>query len=121
MTSKSGVFYDNCIVVNVKGGLVISETNFMCGCHLAWLGHWLRRWARESLQAHSIPLDATIHINELLKQTTCVDGVSGTRMSIVELPPEDMNCQASALSRADRSRQPTVIILLVFLFLLLRV
>lgn len=99
-----------------KGGLIISENNFICGCHLAWLGHWLRRWARETLQSHDAPLEGTIRMNELLKQTTCVDATSNSRTPIVELPPEDMNCQASALSEAQCLNKTSVIFVLILLF-----
>ncbi|KAK5650149.1 hypothetical protein RI129_001178 [Pyrocoelia pectoralis] len=100
---------------SIKGGLVISENNFICGCHLAWLGHWLRRWARETLQSHNAPIEAAIRMNELLKQTTCVDATSNIRKPIVQLPPEDMSCQASALSRAQCLNKTSVIFIFIFL------
>lgn len=96
-----------------QGGLVISESNFVCGCHLAWLSHWLRRWAKESLGAYSVSMEVTVRINERLKQTTCVDATTGVRTPIVELPPEDMSCQASALSQAQRFGTSSVIFFLI--------
>ncbi|KAF5278635.1 hypothetical protein FQA39_LY00677 [Lamprigera yunnana] len=100
---------------SIKGGLVISENNFICGCHLAWLGHWLRRWARETLQSHNAPIEAAIRMNELLKQTTCVDATLNVRKPIVQLPPEDMSCQASALSKAQCLNETSVIFVFIFL------
>ncbi|KAF5291646.1 hypothetical protein FQR65_LT11420 [Abscondita terminalis] len=100
---------------SIKGGLVIAENNFICGCHLAWLGHWLRRWARETLQSHNAPIEAAIRMNELLKQTTCVDATINVRKPIVQLPPEDMSCQASALSKAQCLNKTSVIFVFIFL------
>lgn len=54
-------------------------------------------------------------MNELLKQTTCVDATSSVRKPIVQLPPEDMSCQASALSKAQSLNKTSVIFIFVLL------
>lgn len=76
---------------------------------MAWLGHWLRRWMRESLQSHNAPVEAAIKFNNMVKEATCTDASSGARIPIVQLPPEDMSCHASALSTAPSFEETTVI------------
>lgn len=93
------------------GSLLISDNPFRCGCHLAWLGHWLRRWLRESLQSHSAPVDTAVRLASMLREATCVDPGSGLRIPVVQLPPEDISCHASALSTAPgSSRTPVVLV-----------
>ncbi|XP_022902099.1 chaoptin-like [Onthophagus taurus] len=101
----------------ISGGLALSGNPFKCGCHLTWLGYWLRRWMRESLQSHSAPVDAAATMTEALHEATCTDIDSGVRIPIVQLLPEDMSCHASALSTAPTSTEISVIsILLCYVF-----
>nr|XP_015833364.1 PREDICTED: chaoptin isoform X2 [Tribolium castaneum]XP_015833366.1 PREDICTED: chaoptin isoform X2 [Tribolium castaneum]XP_015833367.1 PREDICTED: chaoptin isoform X2 [Tribolium castaneum]XP_015833368.1 PREDICTED: chaoptin isoform X2 [Tribolium castaneum]XP_015833369.1 PREDICTED: chaoptin isoform X2 [Tribolium castaneum] len=99
----------------ISGGLTISENPFRCGCHLAWLGHWLRRWTRESLQSHNAPVETAMRMNDMVKEATCTDITSGTRIPIVQLPPEDMSCHASALSDAPNLNKIPVMFVLIYL------
>jgi hypothetical protein len=101
--------------VLVPGGLTISENPFRCGCHLAWLGHWLRRWTRESLQSHNAPVETAMRMNDMVKEATCADAASGARIPIVQLPPEDMSCHASALSDAPNLNKIPVMFVLIHL------
>lgn len=97
------------------GGLKISDNPFKCGCHLAWLGHWLRRWMRESLQSHNAPVESAMQMNDIVKEATCTDITSGVRIPIVQLPPEDLSCHASALSTAPNSnKRPVMFVLVAF-------
>lgn len=93
--------WKNKLNVLFLGSLLISNNPFKCGCHLAWLGHWLRRWLRESLQSHSALLDTAVKLNNMMKEATCIDTTTGVRVPIVQLPPEDTSCHASALSTAS--------------------
>ncbi|XP_065162337.1 chaoptin-like isoform X2 [Atheta coriaria] len=97
----------------ISGGLTISENPFRCGCHLAWLGHWLRRWMRESLQSHNAPAETSMRLNDLVREATCTDSTTGVKLPIVQLPPEDMSCHASALSTAPNSNKTSVIFYLM--------
>ncbi|XP_017771104.1 PREDICTED: slit homolog 1 protein [Nicrophorus vespilloides] len=99
----------------ISGGLTISHNPFKCGCHLAWLGHWLRRWMRESLQSHDAPVETSMRMNDLVKEATCTDSTKGVTIPIVQLPPEDMSCHASALSTAPNSNNISVIYIVCFL------
>nr|CAH7754518.1 unnamed protein product [Callosobruchus chinensis] len=83
----------------ISGGLYISGNPFRCGCHLLWLGHWLRRWSREALHSHRAPADAAPRVHEAVRRPRCRDR-HGRQVPIVDLPPEDVACQASALSAA---------------------
>uniref|UniRef100_A0A6P7FHB4 Chaoptin-like n=1 Tax=Diabrotica virgifera virgifera TaxID=50390 RepID=A0A6P7FHB4_DIAVI len=105
----------------VAGGLVLSNNPFRCGCHLAWLGHWFRRWIRESVQAHDVPPETAIKMHQLVKEATCIDSTSGKVVPIVHLPPEDMSCHASALSKATKINKTSfVLVLFVVQFEILR-
>ncbi|KAJ8915740.1 hypothetical protein NQ315_004552 [Exocentrus adspersus] len=97
----------------ISGGLSISDNPFRCGCHLAWLGHWLRRWTRESLQSHNAPVETAIRMHEMVKEAMCVDVTTGVRIPIVQLPPEDMSCHASALSEAASLNETNLMLVLV--------
>lgn len=101
----------------------MSKNSWKCGCHLAWLGHWLRRWARESLQSHTAAVSTLIRVNELLKEATCFNSRTGKFVPIVKLSAEDMSCHASALSLGHviKSEQKSVggfviIVVTVFYF-----
>lgn len=82
------------------GGLSISSNAFHCGCHLAWLGHWLRRWTRESVHSHNVPVKTALEIYEAAKDATCI--YNDRIVPILELSPEDITCQASALSNSSQ-------------------
>lgn len=106
------------LLLCVLGGLIVSNNPWKCGCHLTWLSHWLRRWARESLQSHTAPVDTSIRLNELVKEATCAEMRSGSDIPIVQLSPEDMSCHASALSRAAYNQRTSVLIaVVVYIFI----
>ena len=42
---------------SVVGGLDVSNNPLQCDCGLVWLGHWLRRWLRETAQVNLITKD----------------------------------------------------------------
>ncbi|KAF7278687.1 hypothetical protein GWI33_008096 [Rhynchophorus ferrugineus] len=106
----------------ISGGLRLSGNRFRCGCHLAWLGHWLRRWTRESLQAHNVPVELSLKVHQIAKEATCWDSARERHVPILKLPPVDMSCQASALSsRANHPyhqwRSVIVCLLLLVMFI----
>ncbi|XP_060524524.1 chaoptin [Cylas formicarius] len=96
--------WDNIGTTLITGGLRLAGNRFRCGCHLAWLGHWLRRWTRESLQAHNVPVELSLKVHEVAKEATCWDSSTQLHVPIIRLPPVDMSCQASALSSRARDR-----------------
>ncbi|XP_030764499.1 chaoptin-like isoform X2 [Sitophilus oryzae] len=99
----------------ISGGLRLSGNRFRCGCHLAWLGHWLRRWTRESLQAHSVPLESSLKVHRAAKEATCWDSTSERHVPIVKLPSMYMSCPASALSSgcSNNGRESKSVILVL--------
>nr|XP_022900101.1 toll-like receptor 13 [Onthophagus taurus] len=103
----------------VSGGLQISYNPFKCGCHLAWLSYWLRRWMRESLLSHNAPMENALIMNEALMETTCMDENSGKEIPIVQILPEDSSCHASALSVATKNfKKVSVISIILYLTIL---
>ncbi|XP_045462991.1 chaoptin-like isoform X2 [Harmonia axyridis] len=105
----------------ISGGIMISNNPFRCGCHLAWFGRWLRRWTRESLQAHNAPVETALRMREIVKEAMCTDPVNGVQMPIVQLPPEDMSCQASALSHTPNlSNTPVITLFLLYILFKVR-
>lgn len=65
---------------------------------------------RESLQSHNAPLDTAVKLNNMMKEATCIDTASGVRVPIVQLPPEDTSCHASALSTAASLHRTSVVV-----------
>ncbi|XP_044750542.1 chaoptin-like [Coccinella septempunctata] len=105
----------------ISGGIMISNNPFRCGCHLAWFGRWLRRWTRESLQAHNAPVETALRMREIVKEAMCTDPINGVKMPIVQLPPEDMSCQASALSHTPNlSNTPVITLFLLYILFKVR-
>ncbi|CAH1126142.1 unnamed protein product [Ceutorhynchus assimilis] len=82
----------------VSGGFFLSGNRFRCGCHLAWLGHWLRRWSRENFNPRTSTIEYNNNIQETTREGTCWDSSIEQHIPIMKLPPVDMSCQASALS-----------------------
>ncbi|XP_058121652.1 protein artichoke [Anopheles ziemanni] len=83
---------------SVIGGLDVSNNPLQCECGLVWLGHWLRRWLRETAQVNLIPKDEMKQMIRRAKKSTCTDPVTGKRLPFLEIFPEDLLCHASALS-----------------------
>ncbi|XP_058450252.1 chaoptin [Malaya genurostris] len=83
---------------SVSGGLDISNNPLQCDCGLVWLGHWLRRWLRETAQVNLIPKDEMKQMMRRAKRSTCTDPLTGRRLPFLEIFPEDLLCHASALS-----------------------
>ncbi|XP_057659374.1 chaoptin-like [Diorhabda carinulata] len=99
----------------VSGGLILSDNPFRCGCHLAWLGHWYRRWIRESVQSHNAPVETAIKMHQMVKEATCIDSITSKIVPIIYLPPEDMSCHASALSRATKVNKTFLVFIVLIL------
>lgn len=69
-----------------------------CDCGLIWLGHWLRRWLREAVEIHTLVIKEAQQMEDMAREATCLDPRTNQHISIVDLHPEDLSCQASALS-----------------------
>ncbi|XP_052867194.1 chaoptin [Anopheles cruzii] len=83
---------------SVIGGLDVSNNPLQCECGLVWLGHWLRRWLRETAQVNLISKDEMKQMIRRAKKSTCTDPLTGRRLPFLEIFPEDLLCHASALS-----------------------
>lgn len=82
----------------IEGGLLLKNNPWHCDCGLVWVGHWLRRWLRESLQIHTVPLEAAQHIVAASREASCTDPRTNQQTPLLDLFPEDLSCHASALS-----------------------
>ncbi|XP_053695607.1 chaoptin [Sabethes cyaneus] len=83
---------------SVTAGLDISNNPLQCDCGLVWLGHWLRRWLRETAQVNLIPKEEMRQMMRRAKRSTCTDPLTKRRLPFLEMFPEDLLCHASALS-----------------------
>ncbi|XP_058981157.1 chaoptin isoform X2 [Musca domestica] len=91
-------YWDTVGTRSIIGGLQTSNNPLECECGLVWFGHWLRRWLRESAQIKVIQKDDMKQMVQRARANTCHDPTSGKQMPILEIFPEDLLCQASALS-----------------------
>lgn len=82
----------------VPGGLILKDNPWSCDCGLVWLGHWLRRWLREAIEIHTLIIKEAQQIESIAREATCLDQRTNRHIPIVDLHPEDLSCQASALS-----------------------
>ncbi|KAH8404416.1 hypothetical protein KR222_011463 [Zaprionus bogoriensis] len=87
---------------SIMGGLITSHNPLECECGLVWFGHWLRRWLRESAQIKVIQKDDLKRMVQRARANTCHDPTSGRHLPILEIFPEDLLCQASALSSSGQ-------------------
>ncbi|CAH1180879.1 unnamed protein product [Phyllotreta striolata] len=100
----------------LSGGLLLSHNPFRCSCHLAWLGHWFRRWIRESVQSHNVPVETAVRMQQMINEATCIDSSTGKAIPIVHLPPEDMSCHASALSKSPKLKSTSLLFVSLILY-----
>ncbi|XP_073988034.1 chaoptin-like isoform X2 [Rhodnius prolixus] len=85
----------------ISGGLMLGGNRWICDCGLVWVGHWLRRWLRESLEIHrAAPEPAVL---AAVREAVCTDPKTERIRPLIELYPETLSCHASALSRGGSS------------------
>ncbi|XP_037881845.1 chaoptin isoform X2 [Glossina fuscipes] len=94
-------YWDTVGTRSIIGGLDTSHNPLECECGLVWFGHWLRRWLRESAQIKVIQKDDMKKMVQRARANTCHDPTSGKQLPILEIFPEDLLCQASALSSSS--------------------
>ncbi|XP_055848500.1 chaoptin isoform X1 [Episyrphus balteatus] len=94
-------YWDTVGTRSIMGGLDTSNNPLECECGLVWFGHWLRRWLRESAQIRVIPKDDMRRMVQRARANTCHDPTTGKKLPILEIFPEDLLCQASALSSSS--------------------
>ncbi|XP_037960253.1 chaoptin [Teleopsis dalmanni] len=94
-------YWDTVGTRSIIGGLDTSHNPLECECGLVWFGHWLRRWLRESAQIKVIQKDDMKRMVQRARANTCHDPTTGRRLPILEIFPEDLLCQASALSSSS--------------------
>ncbi|CAD7085443.1 unnamed protein product [Hermetia illucens] len=100
---------------SIIGGLDIVNNPLECDCGLVWLGHWLRRWLRESAQINAIPREDMQKMVTRARRNTCNDPGTGRKLSFLELFPQDLLCHASALSSSAYTRLKRASTVLTFI------
>lgn len=55
-----------------SGGLALQGNPWRCSCENTWLGLWLRRWMRETLQLHTSGVERGQTIQSIVRTITCV-------------------------------------------------
>ncbi|XP_075216826.1 chaoptin [Lycorma delicatula] len=93
----------------LSGGLKLAGNPWECECGLVWAGHWLRRWLREPQQIQLASLEAGRRLVEEVREATCRDPHTRSRRPLLHLTPEDLRCQASALSSAAAAASCTLL------------
>ncbi|KAK2710882.1 hypothetical protein QYM36_012152 [Artemia franciscana] len=82
------------------GGLVISGNPLICGCDIAWLGPWLRRWQRELL-THNPALVDTYYLTKSVRKPTCIEKKSKKRRYLIDSIAAEVSCSILAYSRGN--------------------
>lgn len=80
----------------------MSDNPLSCDCAVAWLGRWVRRWAREAGGT-----------GVTCPPVTCMWHGSGRTSNLLGLYPEDLRCHASALAAAAPAPAPTATALIL--------
>lgn len=57
----------------------------------------------------------------MMKEATCIDSITGVRVPLVHLPPEDTSCHASALSTAPSRLNRTSVVLVSVLLVIIEI
>lgn len=78
---------------------MLKNNPWSCDCGLVWLGHWLRRWLRETVEIHTLDvINEVQQMEDMAREATCLYQRTNRHIPIVDLRSEDLSCQASALS-----------------------
>ncbi|XP_065558933.1 chaoptin-like isoform X2 [Artemia franciscana] len=102
--SSSGIQMNNTMDLEgarqLFGGLVISGNPLICGCDIAWLGPWLRRWQRELL-THNPALVDTYYLTKSVRKPTCIEKKSKKRRYLIDSIAAEVSCSILAYSRGN--------------------
>ena len=55
----------------VSGGLALQGNPWSCSCSNRWVGLWLRRWMRETLQLHTSGVERSHAIQDIVRGIKC--------------------------------------------------
>ncbi|KAJ0176900.1 hypothetical protein K1T71_006909 [Dendrolimus kikuchii] len=79
----------------LPGGLALSANPLRCGCAVAWVGAWLRRWTAEVG-------GGAVAAREAARAPLCRAPHGAASLPLLALAPDEAECHASALSKRDR-------------------
>ena len=85
--------------------MALQDNPWQCSCENVWLGEWLRRWMRETLQLHTSGVERGQSIQNIVRTITCTDpDFPGQKRPLVDLD-RDVKCvQARAINAAAEMR-----------------
>ncbi|XP_059082371.1 chaoptin-like isoform X2 [Tigriopus californicus] len=80
----------------LQGGLALQGNPWKCSCENVWLGEWLRRWMRETLQLHTSVVERGQTIQSIVRSISCLEPDQPDQMrSLVELD-DNVKCYKEA-------------------------
>ena len=62
----------------VSGGLALQGNPWSCSCSNRWVGLWLRRWMRETLQLHTSGVERSHAIQDIVRGIKCDERASSS-------------------------------------------
>ena len=69
LATQSGQLKQN--LYAVSGGLALQGNPWSCSCSNRWVGLWLRRWMRETLQLHTSGVERSHAIQDIVRGIKC--------------------------------------------------
>lgn len=104
---------DELITQHISGGVLLENNPWVCSCGLVWLGHWIRRWMRETLRVQMLHFDGFLYTQNLARRTVC--SVPGTNKTIplVDLELATFGCNSNKSCRSATSKSPVEIVTFV--------
>lgn len=91
--------------------MALQGNPWVCSCENVWLGAWLRRWMRETLQLHTSVVERGQNIQSIVRTIQCTAPSSDT-MPLVELDI-DTKCFKAAMTSSGAAEARTLTSLIV--------
>ena len=76
----------SCIINNfasILGGLALQGNPWRCSCSNNWVGLWLRRWMRETLQLHTSGVERSHAIQNIVRSIKCDEKTNPSSSAVV--------------------------------------
>ncbi|KAL1132624.1 hypothetical protein AAG570_010576 [Ranatra chinensis] len=96
----------------ISGGINVKDNPVVCSCKTKWLGEWMRRYLRESLQLHTMMLETNQQVVATMKEAICFHNVTGQRLPI--LTYDQPGCQISLAIRTQTNFGLIAAVIVIF-------